>query len=353
VKHKFKKFFRKPRKVDSPAYIEQAAENAPRITNDTVAEHREEVLAHARKYILPLQHSKHQVVVITTTLFICSVVVFFTYCTLALYKFHSSSTFLYRVTQVIPYPIARVGGNFVAYENYLFELRRYTHFYETQQKTDFSDPKNKGQLDAYKKQALNDVVNQAYVRQLAEKNKVSVSDKEVNDEITIVRNENRLGGSDKVFQDVLKDYWGWSVEDFKRSLRQQMLAQKVAASMDKDAESKVQAAYAELVAGGDFAAIAKKYSDDTNTKDRGGEYGYPIDRTTRTVRAQTADHLFKLKPGQYSAVFNNGVALEIVKNIETNGDKIRAAHIQVGFKDISTYIEEQKKSKKAHLYVSL
>lgn len=353
MKNKFKRFLKKPRKVDSPAYIEQAAENAPRITNDTVAEHREAVLGRARKYILPLQHSKHQVVLITTSLFICSVVAFFTYCTLALYKFHATSTFLYRVTQVVPYPIARVGGHFVAYENYLFEIRRYRHFYETQQKTDFNDPKNKGQLDAYKKQALQDVINQAYVKQLAEKHRVSVSDKEVNDEITIVRNENRLGGSDKVFQDVLKDYWGWSVDDFKRSLRQQMLAQKVASTLDTAAAAKAQAAYDELVAGKDFAVVAKAYSDDVNTKDRNGEYGYPIDRTTRTVRAQTVDELFKLKPGQYSKVFNNGVALEIVKNIETNGEKIRAAHIQVTFRDINAYTEELKQQQKPHLYVSL
>src|ERR1700754_3053254 len=79
----------------------------PRITNETVAEHREEVLSSARKYIYPLQHSPHRVVIISSALLVLVVVAFFTYCLLALYKIQSSSTFLYRITQVIPFPIAK------------------------------------------------------------------------------------------------------------------------------------------------------------------------------------------------------------------------------------------------------
>src|SRR5438270_739053 len=102
---------------------EQFQEQVPQITNETVAEHREKVIKSARKYILPLPHSKHRIVIISSAIFIVTIVAFFSYCTLALYKFQSSSTFVYRVTQVIPFPIARTGHAFVAYENYLFELR--------------------------------------------------------------------------------------------------------------------------------------------------------------------------------------------------------------------------------------
>lgn len=350
MKSRIKKFIKR-KKVDSAEYIEAAAENAPRITNETVAVHREEVLSSARKYILPLQHSKHQIVMVTSTLFIVTVVAFFTYCTLALYKFRTNSTFLYRVTQVIPFPVARVGGNFVAYENYLFELRRYTHYYENQQKTNFDDPKNKGQLENFKQIALDKVVNDAYVKELASKHNIAVSDKEVNAQIDVVRNQNRLGGSDKVFADVLKDYWGWSIDDFRRSLRQQMLAQKVVATLDTDTNKRAQDALAQLQGGVDFAAVAKQYSNDADTKDKGGEFGYPIDRTTRNVNPQTTDELFRLQPGQISGIITTGTGLEIVKNIEVNGDKIRAAHIMFNFKDINTYIDELKQQKKPQTYI--
>jgi hypothetical protein len=332
---------------------EGAQERVPRITNDTVAAHREEVLSSARKYIYPLQHSKHRIVLISSTLFITMVVAFFGYCTLALYKLQTNSTFLYRVTQVIPFPVARTSGNFVAYENYLFELRHYTHFYETQQRLDFKSQAGRQQLEEFRKRALDKVVNDAYVKKLAEQSHVSVSDKEVSQQIEIVRSQNRLGGSDRVLEDVLKDYWGWSIDDFKRSLRQEILAQKVVSSLDTDTHNRANTALGELKSGADFAATAKKYSDDASTKENGGEIGFPIDRTNRDLTAQTTESFFKLKAGEYSEVINIGYGLEIVKNIETNGDKIKGAHILFNFKDINTYVNDLKDKQKARVYIRL
>ena len=60
------------------------------------------------------------------------------YCSLALYKFYQYNTFVYRVTQVIPFPIAKAGSHYINYENYLFELRHYVHYYETQQQRNFA-----------------------------------------------------------------------------------------------------------------------------------------------------------------------------------------------------------------------
>lgn len=327
-------------------------ENVPRITNETVAEHREEVLKSARKYIYPLQHSKHRIVLISTGLFIVAIISFSAYCTLALYRFQSSSTFLYRVTQVIPFPIARTGGQFIAYENYLFELRHYTHYYETQLKVNFANGKDKEQLNQFKKRALDKIINDAYVKQLAAQHGISVSDQEVNEQITIVRNQNRLGSTEKVFEDVIKDYWGWTVDDFKRSLRTTLLAQKVVAKLDTEANQKAESALAELKGGADFATVAKKYSEDPS-KDNGGELGFAVDRTSKEVSAQATDALFKLQPGQITEIVNTGYTLEILKNIETNGDKIRAARIVINFKTIDKFVNDLKEKQKYTQYIKL
>lgn len=327
-------------------------ENVPRITNETVAEHREEVLKSARKYIYPLQHSKHRIVLISTGLFIMAIIGFFAYCTLALYRFQNSSTFLYRVTQVIPFPVARTGGQFVAYENYLFELRHYTHYYETQLKVNFENGKDREQLNQFKKRALDKIITDAYVKQLAAQHGISVSEQEVNDQITIVRNQNRLGSSERVFEDVIKDYWGWTVDDFKRSLRTTLLAQKVVAKLDTEATKKAEAALAELNAGADFAAVAKKYSEDPS-KENGGELGFAVDRTSKEVSAQATDALFKLQPGQITGIVNTGYTLEILKNIETNGDKVRAARIVINFKSIDTFVNDLKEKQKYTQYIKL
>jgi parvulin-like peptidyl-prolyl isomerase len=148
------------KKVKGEERIQEAFENIPRITNETVAEHREDVLRGARKYKYPLQHSKHAIVITSTTLLIMAVVGFFIYATLSLYKFQSSSAFMYRVTQVLPFPVARAGSHFVSYENYLFELRRYEHYYQTQQRVNFAGKDGKRQL-AQKVAATLDTAAQA------------------------------------------------------------------------------------------------------------------------------------------------------------------------------------------------
>lgn len=333
------------------ALANDAENGVPRITNETVAEHREEVLSSARKYIYPLQHSKHRIVLITTGLFIALFVGFFTYTTLALYKFKSNTAFLYGVTQVIPFPVAKAGKDFVAYENYLFELRHYVHYYQNQQKLDFKSDSGKQQLADFKKRALDKVSDDAYIKQLAQKDKVTVSDKEVEAEITVVRTQNRLGGSDKVFEDVLKEYWGWSIGDFKRSLRQQLLAQKLLPVLDAATTQRANAALAELKGGADFAATAKKYSDDQGSKNNGGDFGFLVDKSNRDIPAQTTAALFKLSPGQYSDVINSGPSLEIVKNVENQGDKIKGSHIVFNFKDISTYLNDIKDKDKNKRYI--
>lgn len=327
------------------------AETNTRVTNDTVAVHREEILRGARKYIYPLQHTKHRLVVISVSLFTVAVIAFFSYCLVALYKTKSSTDFLYKVTKVVPFPVARIGSDFVAYENYLFEINHYTHYYQTQQDLDFKTEAGQQQLSEFKKRALEKVVNDAYIKKIAKEKNITVSNQEVEDAIRVVRAQNRLGSSDKEFEAVLKDFWGWSANDFKRSLRLQILTQKVVSALDTTTHDKANAALAQLKNGKDFAALAKEVSEDAATKDNGGEYAAVVDQTNRDISPKTIDALFKLQPGQYSDVVDMGYGLEIVKNIEPKGTQIRAAHILFNFKDISSYLNDAKDKNKTRAYV--
>ena len=327
------------------------ASDVPRITTDTVAAHREEVIGGARKYILRLGHTKHRIVSITTSLLVISLIAFLTYTVLALYRFQSTSTFMYRVTQVLPLPVAKAGSDYVSYESYLFEIRHYTHYYENQLKLDFNSPEGKQQLIAFKRQALDKVINDAYVKKIAEEKGISVSEQEIDQQVSLLRAQNRLGESDAVFEDVLRDYWGWSVKDFRRSLRDQILAQKVAAALDTDTTARAQKALDELKAGKDFAKVAAKYSDDAATKDNGGQLG-TIERTNRDMSPQAIDALYKLEPGRFSDIINTGYTLLILKNFEETSDgKIKAAYITFNFKDITDQLNQLKERQPAHALI--
>lgn len=341
------------RRVKPEDSLQEAINNIPRITNETVAEHREEVLGSARKFIYPLQHSLKRIVAISAGIFGVLALAFFVYCVLALYRFGASSTFIYRVTQVVPFPVAKAGPDLVAYENYLFELRHYVHYYQTQQSVDFNDERGREQLADFRKKALQSVIDTTYIKQLAKQHKIHVTDRELNDQIMLLRNQNRLGSSDEVFEDVLREFWGWSISDFKRELSQQMLAQKVVSALDADTHNRAQNVLNTLHNGGDFAALAKQSSEDPDTKDGGGDYGVAIDKTNRNLQPQVVDELFKLQSGQTSGIVETPLGLEILKVTEKDGNTVRASHIYFAFKTPNTYIDPLKQAKKPRTFISL
>ena len=354
MKQKFKQLLAKRprRKKPSDPTLEEAIHNIPRITNETVAEHREEVLSGARKFIYPLQHSMHRVVVVSVGIFIVLFVSFVAYSLLALYRFDTTSTFMYRVTQVVPFPIAKAGPDFVAYENYLFELRHYMHYYQTQQQVDFSSDAGKEQLDAFREQALQSVVNDAYIKQLARQYGVTVSDQELQQQVNLLRSQNRLGGSDEVFEDVLREFWDWSIGDFERKLHQQMLAQKVVSALDTETHERAEQVLSELEAGGDFAALAEQHSDDETTAQNGGDYGFPIERTHRDLPPQVIDTLFNMQPGEVSGIVETPRGLDILQVKEVDGSSIRASHIFFAFKDIDEFIDPIREENTQRVFIS-
>jgi parvulin-like peptidyl-prolyl isomerase len=334
-------------------------ENVPKITNETIATHREEVLKGARKYIYPLQQSKRRIITITASVMVAAIIGLMVYCSLALYKFYQYNTFVYRITQVVPFPIAKAGSHYVTYENYLFELRHYVHYYESQQERNFAGA-DRQQLVTFRKQALQNVINDAYIKQLAGKAGVGVNNKEVNARLDEVRAQNRLGGNNKVFEDVLRSYWGWSINDFKRSLKQQILAEKVAAALDSTAQQKATSAVAQAKAGADFGALAKQLSDDPSAKANGGDYGFAITKTNPNLPPEVITALFSLKVGQVSDMIlaspvlaSQGPSLQIVKLTGISGNSVTAQHIVVNLKDISGDIQQLKNQKPSHAYVSL
>lgn len=328
--------------------------DVPIITSETITEYREEVLSGARKYIYPLAHSKRRILVISGGIIGSTIIIFLVYCGLGLYKFYQYNTFLYRVTQVIPFPIARAGDAYVNYENYLFELRHYVHYYQTQQQRLFGGEQ---QVNQFRKQALQNVINNGYVKTLAKSNGVKVSDKEVDVRINEVREQNRLGSNNKVFADVLREYWGWSVNDFRRSLKDQMLAEKLVAKLDTATSSRAQSVLAQVNAGADFGVLAGNNSDDPS-KANAGDYGFGITKNNPNVPPEVIDQMFKLKTGQISGIIlasrtdiSKPDSLEIVKVNGNDGTTVTAQHISFNLKDISVYINDLKAKKPSKTYV--
>lgn len=333
--------------------LKEAFANVPKITNETVAEHREDVLRGARRFIYPLKHSRRRAVIISSSIFVAAIIIFLVFVSVSLYRFQSTSGFMYGVTRVIPFPVAKAGSSWVSYNSYLFELKHYMHYYETQQDVDFDSQSGKEQLANYKKQALQQVINDAYVKQLAKENGVRVSGREVSNQVALVRAQNRLGTSQREFEEVLQEFWGWDRNDFRRALQQQLLAQKVVAKLDAETNQQADLAKQKLDAGADFAQVAKELSEDEATKANGGQYGFDINRNNTDIPAEVMAALFRMQPGQYSDVINTGYSLEIVKVDSAENGNIKASHITFNYKPISDYIDPLKAKSSASKYIGV
>jgi hypothetical protein len=356
-KHKLPKVTKRPFNLLHKKTVEEkvsdAISNVPRITNETVSDHREEVLSSARKFIYPLEQSKHRIVRISISILVVVLILFVSVTLLALYKFQTTSTFFYDVTQVLPLPVAKVGNPWISYESYLFELRHDVHYYHNKQHVDFSTSSGKAQLVHLKQQALNQVVLDAEVKQLANKYHVNVSNSTVDSQIALVRAQNRLGNNDEVFKEVLNDVYGWSEDDFKRELKQQLLQQAVVAKLDTATAEQAQTALNQIMKGTSFESVASQYTNDTTTKASGGHYTSPISPTDSNISPIVTAQLFKLKPGEVSNVINTGYTLEILKVITATPGSVTAAHIQFNLQPISTYVTPISTSNPVHKYISI
>lgn len=351
-----KKFIRKPklptlrrRKGDKVASGSEST--VSRITNETVAEAREDVLGSARKLIYPLTHSKHRVLVVSSVLVIAALIGFTSTMMVLIYRREDHSDFTYQVSKVLPFPAAKVGGTFVPYENYLFELKRYVYYYNNVESIDFNNPVYKPQLDDQKQKILERIVNQAYIRKIANEKGIGVSDEEIDKRIETLKEQNRLGNNDKVFEDTLRDFYNWSVNDFRRSIRNDILLSKVLGSVDVEARTEANQLVETIRGGDDFAALAAQHSDDPITKDKGGEYPGTISPTDRNLSSEVVSALATLKPGEVSEPINVGYGFEIIKKLEDKDGRYRAAHILITFKETNELLNDYKAKDKAVVYI--
>ncbi len=228
------------------------------------------------------------------------------------------------MTQVLPFPVAKAGGHYVTYENYLFELRRYEHYYQTQQQVDFSSKSGKDQLDSYKPKAMNEVIQAAYVKQLAAQNHVSVSGSELNDELSSLQAQNQ--SSNQELADVTSKFFGWSINDLKREIKQELLADKVAAKLDTAAQARAAQVVAQVQGGADLATLGTAYSDTA------------ITAASTDVPPAVVRQLEKMQVGQTSGVIQAGTTLEIVKLTGSSGGKLQASHVSIPVTPITTYV---------------
>jgi peptidyl-prolyl cis-trans isomerase C len=115
----------------------------------------------------------------------------------------------------------------------------------------------------------------------------------------------------------------------------------------KKAKAEATAVLAELKKGGDFAALAKKYSQDGGSAANGGDMGFVPRGQTAPVFEQAA---FALKPGQISGVVESPFGYHIIK-VSAHRDA-RTVPLQEVKPQVQEFLTQQQMQQKSDAYVT-
>jgi parvulin-like peptidyl-prolyl isomerase len=321
----------------------------------TLDEQRKEVLKKARVHKKPLNIGRHKVLAMTAVILVVLLVGFMATIGYLIYGQHSTNSIVYRVSRVVPFPIAKVNSSFISYGSYLFNVRTTQHLYKSQsamggqsEPVDFSSDEGKQLLAEIENNALNDVEQRAIVQQLAKENDVKVDKQVLNDRINEYIEQN---GGDKKFKEALSSYYGWNMNDFRAEYKYQLLKEELQKKLSQGKKQQVEEIRNRAVAGEDFAALATQFTQDTSTKEAGGDLGF-VNQDTNFV-PEFKQAALNLEPGQVSEIVETQFGFHIIKVTEKNDSGSKVSHILISYEDIENLIAQKLAEAKVSTYVKL
>ena len=228
-----------------------------RITNETVAEHRESVLAGGRRFKYPVQYARHRLIFNAIAISIVALVVLIVVIWWQLYPSQNTTTFFYRITRVLPIPVAIVDGEQVRYSDYLVGFRSQEHYLQNKEGINLYSEEFKQQLEYIKRNAMDDAISDAYASKLARENSVTVSDAQVDDALKRQR-ESRDGiTSQETYDAIVLDHFNWTSVEAREVTAKKLLRQEVSYHIDKTAMSQRDQVVKLLGQDKDFNEIVK------------------------------------------------------------------------------------------------
>lgn len=329
-----------------------------RITNETVAEHREQILAGGRKFKYPHQYERHKLVfnvliIAATTIVVLAVVIWW-----QLYLAQNTSTFFYRVTRILPVPVASVDGTQVRYSDYLMSFSGSQHYLEQSERLNLNSDDGKRQIEFVKRQALDGAIADAYAAKVAREKDLKVSEDQIDDviEASLTTVSGKI--SRDIYDDSTLSTLGYSASEYRHIIRRALLRQEVAYAIDTKANTTKKAAEELLKAQPTLAlADAAKQLQDKGHSIQFGSTGSLVPKTNHDggVTQQAA----KLTAGQLSSFFRssdgsferNGYYM--VQLVESNDKQVSYNYIRIPLTALSDQLKTLTKNGKINEYIDV
>jgi len=322
-----------------------AQQHSARITNETVAEHRERILAGGRRFKYPVQYARHRLVINTIIISVVALLAITVFVWWQLYPQQNSSTLFYRITRVLPLPVASVDDQSVRYSDYLVGYRSQAHYLEFKEGINLGSAENKPQVDYIKRKAMDDAVADAYAQKLARQYNISITDTQIDQALERQRQSRDGTASKETYDAIIRDHFDWTPEEAREVTARKLLTQEVAYHIDNQANRQKETLEKILTTQTDFEKIAVEL---------GGSGDAKVTATiTPLVPSNNQDGGLAvaaagLKKGEMSPVIKStsGDGYYVVKLLDSDSTgRISYAYVRIPLTVFSVQLSEVKQGK--------
>lgn len=315
-----------------------------RITNDTVAEHRERVLAGGRKLKYPLQYTRAKLIRNTIIISLAALVALIILVWAQLYVWKDTSDLAYRITRVIPLPVAKIDGEFVRYSDYLLYHRNTMAVLESQDRNDSGLASDRMQFQ--QKQSIDRALENAYVQKIAREKNISVSDQQTDELIEQQRKDSKL--SESAYAAVVSDHLHWTMEELHQAMKSTLLRKEVAFSVDAPAAKTAQSVNNLTKQGSSLEEIAQQLGKAVEYQ---SDIVVPKDNSDGGL-SQAAE---KLEVGKTSGAVKTlaGDGYYFITRNSSSGEQVAYSFIKVPLTVFDTDFNRLLDSDKTKVYISI
>ncbi|MBR3319801.1 SurA N-terminal domain-containing protein [Candidatus Saccharibacteria bacterium] len=326
------------------------AEKDRKTEKEKVEERREEVLSRGRKFKYPLQYTKHRLVINTVIIATLGLILLVVAGWAALYKFHDTGDIMYRISRVIPVPVANVDGKSVLFSDYLMTTRSSMTALDQQSALDAREEDHGAVENGYKRQALTQVEKLTYALKLGEELGIEVSKEEIAKAFDEHRKVGGAERSEESFLKVLNTNFGLEKDEYERMLYLSLVRSKVEQKIDTNAERTAVEIEQKLSAnGGNFDQVKEEMGDKVEL----GATGGLIDN--KNVDGGRSGVASAQEAGAVSKRFlsSNGDGYYYVKTLEKTETQVNYVSLYVKFTEFEKKFDEILKAGLIREYITI
>ncbi len=343
------------KKLSLKRFRKQASEQIPsRITNETVAEHRERILAGGRRFKYPIQYARHKLVINAMLISLAALLLLAALGWWQLYIVQNSSSLMYRLTRIFPLPVASVDGEATRFSDYLVRYSGSKYYLSKYDEIKIDSPDGRAQLAHIKRESLSGAELNAYAAKLARQRGIVVTDKDIDQVIAQQRNTANGPISQETYDASLQQMYNWSPDDYRQAVKRNILRARVSFAVDEKADQLQQKAAQLLRGSGDLAKVAAELGDVGNGQKASVQVSGLVYNTSLfygVAVSQVAELPVNGISGVIKSTTDDGYYF--VKVIEKNDKQVNFAFIRIPLTEFSKQFDQLRASGKIKEYIAV